>query len=227
MTVFPSLWNPGLTVLPQIPMSRTEKVALVYHGQLRKTALIHQRSCLDTALPSTNPATEDSIKFIPPKVFEAPKMLLDKNADVMLKTAVRSTPLHFFSRYGRHDMIESMVQAHADPNAEDADDTPLICSTYEHPFAVTDNQHDIILCSTYEHPFAVTDNQHDIIQQLHSHCADYTLKAEKERNMVHLAAMHRDKMTMDILSHARQRVFSAAIRRKRARCCEGCLDHAA
>lgn len=49
----------------------------------------------------------------------------------------------------------------------------------------------------------MTDNQHDIIQQLHSHCADYTLKAEKGRNIVHLAAMHGDKMAMDTLSQAR------------------------
>ncbi|KAF6220072.1 hypothetical protein HO133_003203 [Letharia lupina] len=46
------------------------------------------------------------------------KLLLDHNLDIMSKTAVGATPLHFVSRYGRHDMIEPMVKAHADQNAE-------------------------------------------------------------------------------------------------------------
>ena len=49
----------------------------------------------------------------------------------------------------------------------------------------------------------MTDNQHDIIQQLLSHDADNTLKAEKKRNILHLAAIHGDSMTMIILSQAR------------------------
>ena len=139
------------------------------------------------------------------------KVLLDHNADVMSKTEVGATPLHFTSRYGRHDMIEPMVQAHADPNASDADDTPLICATYDHQPRSTET-----LLRLGANPnlaskrsgltalhFTVTDNQHDIIQQLLSHDADCSLKAEEERNILHLAAIHGDEMTMDVLRQAR------------------------
>lgn len=139
------------------------------------------------------------------------KLLLDHSADIMSKTEVGATPLHFISRYGRHGMIEPMVQAGADPNASEADDTPLICSTYEHQPKSTEEllrlgaKPDLAANRsgmTALH-FAVTDNQHDIIQQLLSHNADCTLKAEQGRNILHLAAIHGDKMTMDILRQAR------------------------
>ncbi|KAF6231601.1 hypothetical protein HO173_010133 [Letharia columbiana] len=139
------------------------------------------------------------------------KLLLDHSVDIMSKTAVGTTPLHFVSRYGRHDMMELMVKAHADSNASDADDTPLICSTYDHQPKSTET-----LLKLGAKPnlaakrsgltvlhFAVTDNQHDIIQQLLSHNADCTLKAEKERNIIHLAVIHGDRTTIDILSQAR------------------------
>ncbi|KAL9072041.1 MAG: hypothetical protein Q9161_003815 [Pseudevernia consocians] len=60
------------------------------------------------------------------------RLLLDHDANIISNTEVGTTPLHFVSRNGRHDMIESMVHAGADPNASDADDTPLIWSTYDH-----------------------------------------------------------------------------------------------
>ena len=137
-------------------------------------------------------------------------LLLENKADITLKTEVGATALHFASRYGRHDMIGPMVEAHADPNASDADDTPLICSTYDHQPRSTEKLlkfgADPNLASkrsglTALH-FAVTDNQHDIIQQLFSHDVDYTLKAEREQNVLHLAAIHGDKMTMDIIRQA-------------------------
>lgn len=139
------------------------------------------------------------------------KLLLDHDAEIMSKTEVGATPLHFASRYGRHDMIEPMVQAHADPNASDADDTPLICSTYDHQPGSTETllrlgaNPDLAakksgITALY---FAVTDNQHEIIRQLLSHGADCTLEAEKGRNIVHLAAIHGGELTMDILSRAR------------------------
>lgn len=100
------------------------------------------------------------------------KLLLDHSVDIMSKTAVGATPLHFVSRCGRHDMIEPMVKAHADPNASDADAIPLICSTYDHQPKSTET-----LLKLGAKPklaakrsgltalhFAVTDNQHDIIQ---------------------------------------------------------------
>ena len=139
------------------------------------------------------------------------KILLEHNADITLKTEVGATPLHFISRYGRHDMIEPMVEAGADPNASDADDTPLICSTYDHKPKSTE-----MLLRFGANPdlvskrsgltalhFAVTDNQHDIIQQLLSHDANYTFGAEKEQTILHLAAIHGDKLTMDILREAK------------------------
>lgn len=139
------------------------------------------------------------------------KLLPDHDVDIMSKTAVGATHLHFVSRCGRHDMIEPMVKAHADPNASDADAIPLICSTYDHQPKSTET-----LLKLGAKPklaakrsgltalhFAVTDNQHDIIQQLLSHNADCTLKAEKERNIIHLAAIHGDGTTTDILSQAR------------------------
>ena len=49
----------------------------------------------------------------------------------------------------------------------------------------------------------MTDNQHDIIQQLLSHDADCTLKAETERNILHLVAIHGDDLTMNNLKRAR------------------------
>lgn len=148
------------------------------------------------------------------------KLLLDNNADVMSKTEVGATPLHFVSRYGRHEMIEAMVEAHADPNASDADDTPLICSTYDHQPKSTET-----LLRLGADPnlaakksglralhSAVSDNQHDIIRQLLLHDADCTLKAEKERNLLHLAAIHGDDKTMDILSQARLMGVDAEVR---------------
>ena len=53
------------------------------------------------------------------------KLLLDHNADITSKTEVGATPLHFVSRYGRHDKIEPMVQAHAGLNAAGAVDRKL------------------------------------------------------------------------------------------------------
>ena len=138
------------------------------------------------------------------------KLLLEHNADITLKTEVGATPLHFASRYGRHDMIEPMVGAGADPNASDADDTPLICSTYDHKPKSTETllrfgaNPDLVSKRsglTALH-FAVTDNQHDIIRQLLSHDANYTFEAEKEQTILHLAAIHGDKITMDILREA-------------------------
>lgn len=139
------------------------------------------------------------------------ELLLRHNADIMSKTAVGATPLHFISRNGRHDMIEPMVEVHADPNASDADDTPLICSTYDHQPKSTETL--LRLGAKPNLPakrsgltalhFAVTDNQHDIIRQLLSHGADCSIKAEEGRNILHLAAMHGDDTTMDILSQAR------------------------
>ena len=139
------------------------------------------------------------------------KLLLEHDADITLKTEVGATPLHFASRYGRDDMIEPMVEAGADPNASDADDTPLICSTYDHKPKSTET-----LLSLGANPdlaskrsgltalhFAVTDNQHDIIQQLLSHDANYTSGAEKEQTILHLAAIHGDKITLDILREAK------------------------
>lgn len=147
-----------------------------------------------------------SIKSLP-----SLKVLLRHNADIMSKTAVGATPLHFISRNGRHDMIEPMVEAHADPNASDADDTPLICSTYDHQPKSTDAL--LRLGALPDLPakrsgltalhFAVTDNQHDIIRQLLLHGADCSLKAEEQRNILHLAAIHGDDETIDILTQAR------------------------
>ena len=138
------------------------------------------------------------------------KLLLEHDADITLMTEVGATPLHFASRYGRHEMIEPMVEAGADPNASDADDTPLICSTYDHKPKSTE-----MLLSLGANPdlvskrsgltalhFAITDNQHDIIQQLLSHDANYTFEADNEQTILHLAAIHGDKMTMDILRGA-------------------------
>ena len=104
-----------------------------------------------------------------------------------------------------------MVEAGADPNASDADDTPLICSTYDHKPKSTEMllglgaDPDLVskrsgLTALY---YAVTDNQHDTIQQLLSHDADYTFEAEKEQTILHLAAIHGDKITMDILRGAK------------------------
>ena len=131
--------------------------------------------------------------------------------NTMSKTQVGTTPLHFVSRNGRHDMIKPMVHAGADPNASDADDTPLIWSTYDHQPKSSEtllrlgaNPNLVANGSglTALH-FGVTDNQHHIIQQLVSHDADCTLKAEKKRNILHLAAIYGDSMTMNILSQAR------------------------
>ena len=129
----------------------------------------------------------------------------------MSKIETGATPLHLASRHGRHDMIEAMVQAGADPNASDAVDTPLLCSTYDHQPKSADS-----LLRRGANPnltakgsgltalhFAVTDNQHDIMQQLLLHDAGCTLNAQSERNILHLAAIHGDKMIMDILSQAR------------------------
>ena len=138
------------------------------------------------------------------------ELLLENKADIMSKTEAGATPLHLASRYGHHDLIEPMVEAHADPNASDADDTPLICSTYNHQPESTEKllrlgaKPDVPakkLGLTALH-FAVTDNQHDIIKQLLSHNADYTLKAEKDRSILHLAAIHGDDKTMQILAQA-------------------------
>ena len=127
----------------------------------------------------------------------------------MSKTAVGATPLHFVSRSGHHDLIDPMIRAHADPNASDADDTPLICSTYDHQPESTDallrlgadpNLKAKKSGMTALH-FTVIDNQHEIIKQLFSHDAKCTVKAEKERNIIHLAAIHGDNTTMNILSH--------------------------
>ena len=139
------------------------------------------------------------------------KLLLEHNADITSKTEVGSTPLQSASRYGRHDMIEPMVEAGADLNASDADDTPLICSTYGHKPKSTE-----ILLRLGADPdlvskrsgltalhFAVTDNQHDIIQQLLSHDANHTFEAEKEQTILHLAAIHGDTMTMNMLGGAK------------------------
>lgn len=139
------------------------------------------------------------------------ELLIEHNADLTLMTEVGATPLHFASRYGRHDLIEPMVEAGADPNASEADDTPLICSTYDHKPKSTE-----LLLSLGANPdlaskrsgltalhFAVTDNQHDIIQQLLSHDVNYTFEADKEQTILHLAAIHGDKITMDILRRAK------------------------
>ena len=137
------------------------------------------------------------------------RLLLEHNADIMSKTAVGATPLHFVSRSGHHDLIDPMVRAHADPNTSDADDTPLICSTYDHQPGSTDallrlgadpNLTAKKSGMTALH-FAVIDNQHEIIEQLLSHDAKCTVKADKERNIIHLAAIHGDNTTMNILSH--------------------------
>ena len=139
------------------------------------------------------------------------ELLLEHNADITLRTEVGATPLHFASRYGRHDMIEPMVEAGADPNASDADDTPLICSTYDHKPKSTETllrfgaNPDLVSKRsglTALH-FAVTDNQHDIIQQLLSYDANYAFGAEKKQTILHLAAIHGDKITMNILREAK------------------------
>ena len=137
------------------------------------------------------------------------RLLLKHNADIMSKTAVGATPLHFVSRSGHHDLIDPMIQAHADPNASDADDTPLICSTYDHQPESTDallrlgadpNLTAKKSGMTALH-FAVIDNQHEIIEKLLSHDAECAVKADKERSIIHLAAIHGDNTTMNILSH--------------------------
>ena len=139
------------------------------------------------------------------------RLLLEHKANIMSKTEVGATPLHSVSRSGHHDLIDPMIRAHADPKASDADDTPPICSTYDHQPESTDALSrlgaDPNLAAkksgmTALH-FAVIDNQHKIIEQLLSHDAHCTVKADKERNMIHLAAIHGDNTTMNILSHKR------------------------
>ena len=49
--------------------------------------------------------------------------------------------------------------------------------------------------------FAVIDDQHRMIEQLLSHDAQCTVNADKERNIIHLAATHRDNTTMDLFNH--------------------------
>ena len=145
------------------------------------------------------------------KSLSSLRLLLEHKADIMSKTEAGATPLHFVSRSGYQDLIEPMIRAHADPNASDADDTPLICSTYDHQPESTDallrHGADPNLAAkksgmTALH-FAVIDNQHEIVDQLLSHNAQCTVKADKERNIIHLAAIHGDDTTMNILSHKR------------------------
>lgn len=50
--------------------------------------------------------------------------------------------------------------------------------------------------------FVVTDNEYEIIQQLLSHDSDFTLKADKELNILHLAAIHGDTVTMNVHTQA-------------------------
>lgn len=139
------------------------------------------------------------------------KLLLDHSANIMAKAEAGQTPLHLASRYGRHQMIEAMIQADADPNASDAMDTPLLCATCNHQPKSTES-----LLKRGANPnlaakgsgltalhFAIIDNQHDIIQQLLSYDADCTIKAENGRTILHMVAIHGDKKTMSILSQAR------------------------
>ena len=104
-----------------------------------------------------------------------------------------------------------MVKAHADPNASNADDTLLICSTCDHQPRSTEkllrldakpnlaaNRSDLTALHV-----VVTDNQEMIIQQLLSHDAERPPKAETEQSILHLTAFHGDNVTMDILSRTR------------------------
>ena len=92
-----------------------------------------------------------------------------------------------------------MMEASADPNASEADDIPLICSTYDHQPKSTE----IFLRLGANLDLTVSDNQHDMVQQLLSHDTNYTVMAEKEQRVLHSVANHGDKMPMDILRHAR------------------------
>ncbi len=118
-------------------------------------------------------------------------------------------------------MIEPMVYAHADLNALDADDTPLVGSTYDHQSRTTETCLRLSANPTIAAQipgltalrFAVIDNQHDIIQQLLSHHADSAFKAEKDRNTLSLAAPLRGKSTMNTSSQARPRGIDPEARR--------------
>lgn len=90
---------------------------------------------------SADASQADNLSFSPIHSAESLpslKLWLKNEADIMSKIEVGATPLHFVARSGGHDMIGPMVQAHADPDASDADDTPLICSTYDHQPKSTD-----------------------------------------------------------------------------------------
>ena len=129
----------------------------------------------------------------------------------MSKTKVGATPLHFISRSRHHVLQDPMIQAHNDPNISDADDAPLIRSTYKYQPKSTDallrlsadpnitaEKSGIIALH-----FTVIDSQHKFIEELLSHDAQCTIKADKERNIIHLVAIHRDNTTMDLSNHNR------------------------
>ncbi len=154
---------------------------------------------------------------IPPSL----KLLLDHDAEIMRKTGVGATSFGFVSRNRRHDMIEPLVYAHADPNTSDADDTALIGSTYDHQsksaetlfrLGANPNLAAQIPSLTALH-CAVIDNQHDIVQQPLSDHADCTFKAEEDRNTLHLAAPLGGKLTMNTISQARLRGTDPEARR--------------
>lgn len=163
------------------------------------------------------------------------QILVQHGANLMARTDMGATPLHFASRDGFSDMIEWMYGAGADLDAMERSGTPLICSTYDRQPRSTAillrlgadiNAATPESSSTAMH-FAIFHNVHDILEQLLDNNADYTRCNIEGQTMIHFAARAGDDQTMQILARHGLRGLDVEARDNKLMTAQDCFEQRA